>query len=458
MAKRVGGLSWPVVMEQVLRTLMRTTDIVVAAFFSPASIAAVGLADLYSRFALNVGMGLGGGAIALSSQDTGSGSLASRNQVVSQALFIGFLAGFPFVFFGLFFAGAAFEILGAEAELVQTGRAYLAIILMTSPARHVALIAARSLQGTGDTRTPMVANVASNGLNIVGTVILAFGLGPIPALGVVGIGLATAAGDLFTAVALLFVILHPRTAIQLSIPRNLTVAVQLIRVSSHYIAQGIMETAADFPLNAILLQFGTSVNAAYQIGRRLNMQFIAPVSRGFEVGANILVGQALGRKNGSLAYSTGWLTVIIGAGMASLLALFLWLLSAPFVSLFAQDAETADLAVSFIWAYCLAAPFTAASMILAGALRGGSETRSSLVARTVGKLGFLVGIAYFFGLYLKMGVRVVYPAIVLEYLSGACILAWAFQRRKWMKRALAMMAERNSFGSAQVQAEPAGDA
>ncbi|ADJ15958.1 MATE efflux family protein [Halalkalicoccus jeotgali B3] len=38
--------------EQVLRTLMRTVDIIVAGFFSPAAVAPVGLADVYVRLPL----------------------------------------------------------------------------------------------------------------------------------------------------------------------------------------------------------------------------------------------------------------------------------------------------------------------------------------------------------------------------------------------------------------------
>ncbi|MFB6177611.1 MAG: MATE family efflux transporter, partial [Halobaculum sp.] len=58
--KRVLSLSWPVMTEQVFRTAMRTTDIIVTAQFSPAAVVAIGLADLYARLPLRIGLGLGG--------------------------------------------------------------------------------------------------------------------------------------------------------------------------------------------------------------------------------------------------------------------------------------------------------------------------------------------------------------------------------------------------------------
>ena len=38
---------------------MRTVDILVTALFSPVAVAAIGLADLYARFPLRVGLGMG---------------------------------------------------------------------------------------------------------------------------------------------------------------------------------------------------------------------------------------------------------------------------------------------------------------------------------------------------------------------------------------------------------------
>ena len=40
--RRVLSLSWPVMVEQTTRTLMRTVDILVTALFSPVAVAAIG--------------------------------------------------------------------------------------------------------------------------------------------------------------------------------------------------------------------------------------------------------------------------------------------------------------------------------------------------------------------------------------------------------------------------------
>ena len=164
--RRVLDLSWPVMVQHVFRTLMRTTDVVVTGLFSPAAVAAVGLADLYARFPLRIGLGLGSGAIALSSQDTGSEALENRDEAVTQALLLGLLAGVPFAAFGVLFGEQAIALLGAPENVARMGGAYLAVIFLSASARHVALVAAQivlagALQGGSDTRTPFYARTSA---------------------------------------------------------------------------------------------------------------------------------------------------------------------------------------------------------------------------------------------------------------------------------------------------------
>jgi len=61
------------------------------------------------------------------------------------------------------------------AEVVEYGSVYLLIVVLSVPAVRVNFIAARSIQGTGDTRMPMYVNGAVNPLDIVATICLAFG-------------------------------------------------------------------------------------------------------------------------------------------------------------------------------------------------------------------------------------------------------------------------------------------
>ena len=448
--RRVASLSWPVMVEQVSRTLMRTTDIFVTALFSPLAVAAIGLADLYARLPLRIGLGLGAGAIALSSQDTGSGATANRDEAVTQAVLIGFLAGIPFVLFGLLLGEQAVAVLGIwadqdqMADVASKGGLYLAIIFATAPARHVALVGARALQGTGDTRTPMYVNLVSNGLNIVLSLVLGLGLVGAPRLEIVGVGLATAFGNVFTATVLVLAIATDWTEAGFVRPQRLVIGRQLLVVSAPKITEGLVATAIEFPFNALLLFFGAEVNAAYQIGRRVYQQVSSPLSRGLSVGASIVVGQSLGAGEIDDAQFNGWATATLGLLTVGTIGLVLAAFAEPLARLFTEDPDTLPVAAAFAFTYGVTAPFTVLYTSIAGSLQGASDTTTPFVARTVSLLVFYLGFSAFASVGLGWGVFGIYVGIFLYYASAFCIVSVGFQYGGWAARATEMMHDRGS--------------
>ncbi|QLG63763.1 MATE family efflux transporter [Halorarum salinum] len=444
--RRVLSLAWPVMAEQTFRTAMRTTDVVVTAQFSPAAVVAIGLADLYARFPLRIGLGLGGGAIALSSQDTGASATANRDEDVTQAVLVGALAGLPFVLAGLFLGGPMIAVLGAAPESVRLGGQYLAIVFATAPARHVALIGARSLQGTGDTRTPMYVNVVANGLNISGSLALGLGFAPlgIPRLGIVGVGVATAAANVLTAVALVAAMVTDWSDASLVRPRDPVIARQLVRVSTPRIVEGFGATLAEFPFNGILLGFGTNVNAGFQIGRRMYQQVTGPLSRGYNVAASVVVGQALGDGDDEAARFYGYAVTALGLATVGVIGLGLVVAAPAFVDVFTDESGAVPYAVTFARVYGLSGAFLVSFSVLSGALQGASETRVPLVARLTGVFGFLLGFTYVAGVVLGHGATGAYWGVGLQYVWMALVVLVGFRYSGWAERAAGMMAERGS--------------
>jgi putative MATE family efflux protein len=446
--KRVLSLAWPVMAEQTFRTLMRTVDVVVTATFNPASVVAIGLADLYARLPLRIGLGLGGGTIALSSQDTGAAAEANRDEAITQGILLGLLLGVPFIVFGFVLGAPAIRLLGANDRVVALGSTYLAIIFATAPARHVALIGARSLQGTGDTRTPMYINVVANAMNILGS--LAFGLGfaplGIPRLGVVGVGAATPRANVVTATMLSLAIATDWSEASFARPKDLVIAKQLVVVSLPKIGEGLASTVAEFPFNAILLGFGQPVNAGFQIGRRMYQQVTGPLSRGYNVAASVVVGQRLGEGDPGGARFEGWAVAGLGIATVGVIGLALVVAADTFVSLFTEDPETVEYAVDFAQVYGLTAAGLVVFSVLSGGLQGASETRIPFLARVTGVFGLQLGLAYLLGMVLGLGALGAYVGIAATYLWMAGVVAGGFHFSGWADRAAGMMAERGTDG------------
>ena len=440
--RRTVSLGWPIAVEQTLNTLMRTVDIIVTGLFSPAAVAAVGLADLYTQFPLRIGLRLGTGAITLSSQDTGRGAERTRDRAITQALVIGALCGLPLVGIGLLFSNALIDVLGAESEVVRLGALYLAVVFAAAPMRIVGLVGSRALQGTGDTRTPMLINGTANALNILLTVGLGLGVWIAPELGIVGVGLATAISRSVEAITMVGAIASDRTIPSLARPRDVTITRQLVAVSVPSFAEGMSTSLANFPFNALLLLFGTEVNAAYHIGRRIYQQLAGPLYRAFSTVASIIVGQTLGEGEPDRARHAAVAILVLGVGTLGGTGVALFVGAEQMAAVFTQDALTREYAVEFTRVFAVSMVFYGIFFPLAGALRGAGDTRTPFYARFVGAFVFMVGLSYLLGITFEGGLLGVYIGIVLSYVCWAVVVSAGFFWGDWAGTAATMMGER----------------
>lgn len=438
-------LSGPVMAEELFNTLMRTTDIIITALFSPAAVAAVGLADLYGQLSLRFGLGLGGGAIALCSQDTGSGAIANRNEGITQSIIIGGLTGLPLVVFGLLFGRPAIAVLGASPEVARLGGTYLAIVLAASPAYIIGMVGNRALQGIGDTRTPMVINISANALNIAGSVVLGLGLFGFPQLGIIGVGASTATANVLTACAVLVTIGWLKPDVSFVWPRSFVITRQLIDVSVPEFAAGIVTTLVSFPFNALLLTFGTDLTAAYHIGNRLYQQVAGPLYRAYDTVTSIILGQTLGRGDSEGARFEARALLILAVVTLSIVGAALFFGAGFLVSAFTSDPETTRYAVGFARTFGAVMPFVAVFFVLSGVHRSAGATRTLFLARVTGWVLVFLGLSYFVAVTLGYGVLGIYAGIGLSYVWMALFLGIRYRADDWTARSAALLSERENI-------------
>ncbi len=81
--------------------------------------------------------------------------------------------------------------LGAEPDVVPVGAAFLRILLCSVLLGSPMWVANGIIRATGDTRTPMVFSLIMNAVNILASIVLAFGIGPWPGMGLMGVAWGT---------------------------------------------------------------------------------------------------------------------------------------------------------------------------------------------------------------------------------------------------------------------------
>jgi putative MATE family efflux protein len=431
--RRVLDIAWPVIATGSIRTTMRTVDVlIIGVFVGPAAVAAVGIADVIARIVLMIALGLGAGTIALVSQAYGADRQRYADAVTTQTVVLALLLGVPITIVGWLIAPSFFAVLGAERAVAEPGALYLRVIILTAAFRILSILSGRALAGAGDTRTPMVVNVGATALNIVLTVTLVAGVGPVASYGVLGAAVGTAVGNVLAGVAFLGIFasglfrvsFRPEAISQMGISR------EIIRIGTPQVLDRNLYVVADIPLNWIILLFGTEVNAAFQIGRRVQ-QYARMPNWGFSTASSTLVGNNLGDGNPRASERFGWgsvsLAVVVTGGVGATLFVF----AEPIAGIFTSDAETFLAATDWIRVLAIATVFQSVFSVVRGGLQGAGDTKWPLYATLVGISGFTLGFSYVVGVALDVGILGVYLGVTLDYVARSAIVAYRFEGGSW---------------------------
>ena len=443
-------LAWPVVLNHIFTTAMRTTDMLLMGFFGPAAVTAVGLGDVWERLGLRVGLGLGTGSIALISQETGveevGREVGSSDEILTQVLLTGFVISLPFMVVGLLFSDFLIAILGAAPEVIQLGAEYLMIILAAAPFRLITLISDRSLQGTGDTRTPMAVNVFSNVVNIVLSIGLALGVGPFPEIGVVGVGWGTFVAKMVAALMYLGIFSFSFSHLSLGLPDDgwdLIIVKQLFKISLPKILQGGYQSLITFPFNALVLLFGTEAAAAYHIARRVHQQLVAPLHRAYSTVTTIMTGRALGMdkpfESKKITDAMLWLTAIT----ISFGGIMLFIGAPLLTGFFTEDSITLNHSINFLRALGIGAPILTLYGVLSGLLSSAGDTRTPFYGLVMSQTVFKLGLSYLLAVPVGLGLTGIFIGLVLDFIGRAGWVARRYFSGNWAEEAKVMIDERH---------------
>ncbi|MGH3452338.1 MAG: MATE family efflux transporter, partial [Haloechinothrix sp.] len=431
------SLAWPASATGIVRIAMRTVDlIIVGAVVGAAGVAAVGIADTAARVVVLTSLGLAAGTVASVSQAYGAGDHEGVEVATTQTVVLACLLGGVATAVGILGAPAFFRLLGAGPDVAGPGADYLRIVMATAVPRVLSILAARAIQATGDTRTPMVVRVVGTGVNIGLTVLLVAGLGPFPRLGVVGAGIGTAVGNLLSGAALFAVLAsgrHPRLRLRATGWRRFDIGRRIARIGSPQVLERNLFAFAAIPLNALVLTFGTAANAGFNVGRRVLLLALMP-ALGMGVAGSHLVGMRVGQRDADAASAEGDRALILTAGISVCSAALALAFAGPIAAVFAggEPAAAAEI-VPWVRAFAVAAPLRGVYAVGRGVMQGAGETRLPLYASAVGVIVMLLGGATLTTLVLGWGIVGIYGAVIADPLVRTALLLRWWRAGTWRR-------------------------
>lgn len=429
--RRVRTLAWPAVLEQLLNMSVGLADTYIVGHLGAAPLAAVGLSVQSLNLFWALFSAIGVGSTALVARRIGAREPEAASDVARQSILLALVIG-VFVAAILWLGAPLFlDWLGAAPDVIQLGTAYLRAVASTVYMLSILFIGSAIMRGAGDTRTPMLVMLVINVVNIVVAYTLAYGVGPLPRLGVLGSGIGAASARGLGGLLMLALLVRGRGPVKIGykIPRpDLKTIGQILRVGLPAAAEQLLMRFGQLLLVTFITGLGTVAYAAHQVA--INALSVAYMPGfGFALAATTLVGQELGAKRPERAsqsvYEALRMVVIVMAIMGGLVSIF----PAQVMGVFTSDPAVIATGVPALRIAGFAMPFLGIGFTLAGSLRGAGDTISVLVI--YGACIWVVRVANAYWLGPRLGLTGIWIAVGVDFIARAVLLALRFRSGKW---------------------------
>lgn len=428
-------LATPVVISKLSFTAMGIVDTAMVGRLGPTEQGAVGLATTYMFTLYVFGLGLLGVVNTFVSQYHGAGRPRACGFALGQGIRIGVVVG-AVTWVAVALSYPVWRLSGLGEDVSELGYRYLFFRSLGLPAVFGYWVYNGYLEGLGRTRTPMLITIAANAVNIVADAVLIFGMGPIPAMGVDGAGIATAVSNGFMLLCFVLVVHRRRSAYQafgageVQRPWHGATIRRMFRIGLPMGFQFFGEIGAFLLFSVMVGWIGSVALAANQIAMRL-MSISFMTGWGISVAATTLVGRHQGEKRPELAEIAARRCLQLMLGVSLVFGLLFATGAAPLASLFSPYPEVVYQAALLVLVASVFQVFDAVNMVAYGALKGAGDTRWPLWVVIAVNWGFGVPVVYLLTFPAGLGAVGAWAGMALMIGLQGGLLAWRFRTGRW---------------------------
>lgn len=430
--KNLMKLAYPILIAQLVQTLMGFADTVMAGRVSATDLAAVAIASsIWLPMILTI-FGLIMALATIVSQYAGAKKFDMAVKATHQTAWIAIVLGVLFI--ALFFIIA--PIVQSKVSLEPTFKNlifdYLSYVIWGAPGYFLYLVLRNFSEGLSHTKPTMIISLIGLLANIPLNYIFIYGEFGMPALGGAGCGIATAlvywlmfmCTLIYTYSAKAFE--HTPLFAKFYMPNWFEI--KYILAIGVPISLSLLFEVSLFSIVAIILApFGPEVVSSHQIALNFSsIVFMVPLSLGMAV--TIKVGFAVGKQSFDKAKELCKYSVILGLVIAIFTAAFTLYFRSNISQIYTNDLNVIELASSLMFLAALFQFSDAIQVISAGALRGYKDTKAILYITFLSywlvglSVGLVIGLTDW--VVPRMGAGGFWIGFISGLTIAAILLAW----------------------------------
>lgn len=423
----------PLIVEQVLTSLMGTVDTMMVANVGSAAVSGVSLVDSINKLVLFLFTALATGGTIVCAQYLGREDKEHSDRAAQQVLLSALALSLLVMAFCLLLRRQLLHLIfgTVEASVMEAAETYFLITALSYPFLALFNASAALYRATGNTRLPMVVSVSCNGLNVIGNAVLMFGFG----LGVTGAAIATLCSFVIASVVMLLFQRRPGQKIEVG---NLTALRPDWRVILLVLSIGLptgVENAM-FQFGKLMVQstvstLGTTAIAANAIVTVLEYTSSMP-STAIGTGMMTVVGHCIGagrldEAKQNIKKLTLWGAVVLLAANWLIFALTI-----PVTRLAGMEAGAAQMTVQVMLVISIVKPVLwPLSFLPVNGMRAAGDVRFGMITSSVSMWVFRVGLTTLLCRFLNVGLVGIWCGYFADWSVRSIVFTLRYFSGRW---------------------------
>ncbi len=380
-----------------------------------------------------IGMGI------LIARFVGAGEVDKVNRTVYQAFITAiFIALAVIAPVGYFASPLLLDFINAEAGVQAEALPYLRIMFLFSIGMMIFFMLSGALRSAGDAKTPMILGIVMTALNIVFSITLISGLGPVPAFGTKGAAMGTCIASGLVALYSFWKLWNGDWVVSLrnknGYAPDWNVIRKLFKFGLPAGIQGIaMNVGGVFLLSFVgSLAQSAAAQAAYAISYTQLFSLVTWTSVGLMGATAAVAGQNLGARQPERANSAVHTAAKFGLIGATFVGLIFFFFPRQLLAIFGMnEPEAVEIGVQFLRFLSLSGIFVSVALTYTGGLQGTGDTKSPLYISIISQVIIPLGICFIVRETIGLEPWHIWFAILAGHFTRCILSIWRFRQGKW---------------------------
>ena len=427
----------PVVLEQLLNSIMGTADTMMVSNVGSAAISAVSLVDSINVLVIQAFSALAAGGAIVCAQYIGQKNKEKANESARQVLFIITAISVAVSLICLVFQKPLLRLIfgSVEPAVMRASETYFFYTALSFPFIAAYDSAASIFRAQDNTKGPMIISMISNVMNIAGNAVMIWGFH----MGVAGAALSTLISRIFCAVVVIIQLRKEKEGQEIVVRDYFEIRPDwsmIRRILGLGIPSGIENSM--FQLGKLAIQstvstLGTTAIAAQAMTNILeNLNGIAAIGVG--VGLMTIVGQCLGagRQDEAIYYIKKLCVIAEVIIIISCLGVFA--LTKPITILGGMEKESADMCFHMVMWITIVKPLVWIMAFIPGyGLRAAGDVKFSMIVSCCTMWACRFCLCVFLIRVMGFGPMGVWIGMFADWTVRSIIFTWRFHSRKWLQ-------------------------